>query len=284
MTQPDARTLSYLDRVQRVMTYIHDHLDEPLDLDRLCEVACMSRFHWHRIYKGITGETVAQTVRRLRLTRSSFALAQTNKPISEIAQQAGYSSQAAFSRAFSEAFKMPPAAFRKHGEHAKFYQANMEKDLMAFPMETRKIEATPGLAVVHKGPYPNIGSAFEKLFMSLSTEGLMDKVQGICGLYGDDPDTVAAEDLTSYACAMVKEGVTSSSLEPVTIGGGTYAVLKHKGDYTTIKPAYEWLFGTWLPQSGVEVRDGPCIEISLNSPAEVAPSELLTDICLPIEA
>jgi AraC family transcriptional regulator len=60
---------SYEQRINRVTDFIYAHLDEELDLDRLADVAAMSRWHWHRVYAGMRGETVAATVRRLRLAR-----------------------------------------------------------------------------------------------------------------------------------------------------------------------------------------------------------------------
>ena len=155
---------------------------------------------------------------------------------------------------------------------------------MAFPVDIQTIPVRSGLSLLHKGPYTEIGGTFDKLFNTLGKEGLLEQVRGVCGLYGDDPDMIAPEDLTSQACIYVDEGVTSPTLDPVSIGGGTYAVLHYKGPYAAMKPAYDWLYGVWLPESGREVRDGPCIEINLNTPDQVAPADLLTDICLPIEA
>ena len=67
------------------------------------------------------------------------------------------------------------------------------------------------------------------------------------------------------------------------IEGGDYAVLRHKGPYADMHAAYHWLYGTWLPASGREVRDTEMFEAYINNPREVAPTELLTDIHLPLK-
>ena len=72
---------SYEDRVLRVLAYIHDYPDGDLSLDALSEVAAMSRFHWHRVFRAITGETCAQAVRRIRLHRAASWLVMTEKPV-----------------------------------------------------------------------------------------------------------------------------------------------------------------------------------------------------------
>src|SRR5471032_3101520 len=87
----------YEARLSRVLDHIYDHLDEPLDIDRLAEIACMSPYHWHRIYQAMYGETVATTVRRLRLHRAAGYLANCSTPIAEIAERSGYSSLQSFS-------------------------------------------------------------------------------------------------------------------------------------------------------------------------------------------
>ena len=48
----------YQDRMNRVITHIYDHLDEELDLNKLAEIACLSPYHWHRVYRGLQGETL----------------------------------------------------------------------------------------------------------------------------------------------------------------------------------------------------------------------------------
>ena len=64
----------YSERIQRVVDYLAEHLDETLDLEVLARVAYLSPYHFHRIYRGLLGETVNDTVRRLRLRRSAIDL------------------------------------------------------------------------------------------------------------------------------------------------------------------------------------------------------------------
>src|SRR6185436_4212416 len=86
----------YAQRLSRVIEYLSGNLDAELDLARLADVACFSPFHFHRIYHVVQGETVAETVRRMRLHRAAVELIEQEHPIPRIAARAGYSSQAAF--------------------------------------------------------------------------------------------------------------------------------------------------------------------------------------------
>ena len=90
----------YESRLRRVSAYIHDHLDEELDMERLAEIACLSSYHWHRIYRAIYGETLAATVKRLRLHRAAGDIVRTDLDISEIAKRSGYPNLQSFNRIF----------------------------------------------------------------------------------------------------------------------------------------------------------------------------------------
>ncbi|HEY4131192.1 MAG TPA: GyrI-like domain-containing protein, partial [Gemmatimonadaceae bacterium] len=60
----------YEERIGRVIEYVFDHLGDELDLNRLAEIACLSPYHWHGVYTAMRGETLAATVKRLRLSGS----------------------------------------------------------------------------------------------------------------------------------------------------------------------------------------------------------------------
>ena len=103
------------------------------------------------------------------------------------------------------------------------------------------------------------------------------------GIYYDDPASVAEADLRSRAGIVAGKPLPiEPPLEPVTIVGGEYAVLRHKGPYADMRGSYEFLYGTWLPQSGREPADAPCVEEYLNTPRDTAPTELISDIYLPL--
>ena len=71
-------------------------------------------------------------------------------------------------------------------------------------------------------------------------------------------------------------------LRLLTIPGGRHAVLLHVGPYAELHRAYTWLYREWLPASGDEPADASCVEEYLNNPRLVPPSELRTEIWLPL--
>lgn len=272
-------TNTYQDRINRVTDYIYNHLDEALDLDTLAEVAALSRWHWHRVYFAMRGETVAAAVRRLRLQRASADLVLTERTIAEISERAGYGSVAAFTRAFADAHGMPPASYRVHGSHAGLDPEREDMPVALFDVRIVRMEPLEVVIEDHSGSYMQIDRAFERLFGRLGAAGRLTAETGMVGVYLSDPTSVEESDLRSQAgaTAAVQPG------EPHRVlAGGDYAVLRHKGPYADMRNAYAWMFGRWLPQSGRELAEQPVLEFYLNNPREVPPTELLTDLYLPL--
>jgi AraC family transcriptional regulator len=274
----------YEARLGRVLDYIHDHLDEPLDINRLAEIACLSPYHWHRIYQGMYGETVATTVRRLRLHRAAGYLAQGSMPIAEIAEQSGYSSLQSFSRTFRAVFGMPPAQYRRQGTHTRFRPGQPGGDQMVMQeVVIRDVPAMDVLTIDHVGPYMQIGKAFDAMMGWLGARDLLSSTVRMIGIFYDDPGVVPEAELRSKAGVVLSKKVEVSAPVSVTsLRGGEYAVLRHKGPYADLDAAYKWLYGEWLLKSGREAADAPAFEEYLNTPQDTAPADLLTEIHLPL--
>ena len=138
-------------RIERVHDYLSGHLDREVDLEHLAGVACFSPFHFHRIYHALQGETVADSVRRMRLHRAALDLIDGDVPIARVAARAGYGSQAAFTRAFRSAYGAPPAAWQSR--HAAPYRG---------AVEIRVTEPIPLIALAHAGGACSSSSKPEK--------------------------------------------------------------------------------------------------------------------------
>lgn len=273
----------YEDRIVRVLRYIHDHPAGDLSLDGLADVAAMSRFHWHRVFRAMTGETCAEAVRRVRMFRAACWLVQTDWPVPTVAQRCGYPNLASFTRAFAEAYGQPPAAFRAAGALRPPLSKPDPEERTMFPVEILTQPARRLAAVPHRGAYPKIGRAFDTLASLLSSRDMVARTGAMIGVYYSDPDTIPEADLRSHAGIEVEPGVTlHAPLEEVSLPAGRYAVMHHAGPYSGLFAAYRYMYGDWLPKSGEELGDHPPIEVYLNNPACTAPDDLRTEVCLPL--
>lgn len=285
MRQP-IQLKDYVQRLNRVTTYIFDHLDEPLDLIKLADVACMSPYHWHRLYHALNGETIAETVRRLRLQRAAVYLAHTDLPIAKVALKSGYDSLQSFTRLFKQSYGLPPATYRTKGGHQLFrLSAETVSSNSDYPVRLLEIPSLKVIAVNHRGAYIHVGKAFYQVYTLLGAKGWLKPGQRSVGIYFDDPDITPEKQLHSQAGIILEHDLLiTPPLVKTEIRGGLYAVLRYIGPYASMHAAYRWLYGQWLPQSGYEAANAPIFEEYVNNPREVPAMELITDIYLPLQS
>lgn len=276
---------SYERRILRVLEYIHENPAGDLSLDTLADIAAMSRFHWHRVFHAMTGETCAQAVRRVRLYRAANWLIHNDWPIAKVAKRAGYPNVQSFTRTFTDGFSVSPGTFRSKGSLSDLPKRKSKGTYEMFEVEIKHAPARHIAALMHTGPYTEVGSCFEKLAGIASEAELWPKVKDMVGIHYDDPNVVSEADLRCHAGLSVPSDLpVPAELERVDLQRGTYAILHYEGPYTGIKIAYDFLFGKWLPESDHIPSDAPCYELYLNSQENTQPEELLTDIYLPIVA
>jgi AraC family transcriptional regulator len=270
-------------RLLRVFDHIHDNPAGDLSLDALSDVAAMSRFHWHRVFRAMTGETLAQAVRRIRMQRASYLLVMTDDPLATIAAAVGMENLQSFSRCFTEAFLMSPANFRKRGELRPFLRIPLPRRAPMHPVTIRTEPAIRLAALPHNGAYFEISRAFQKLSAVMAARDLFRTAGRMIAVFYDDPQSVPEPDLRSHAgFEITGRSDLSAPLEDVTLPAGRQAVLTYKGPFAGLPAAYDELFGIWLPQSGEEPADTPSFEVYLNSPMDVAPEDLITELHLPL--
>lgn len=276
---------AYNDRLNRVLDYVHAHLEDDLSFDRMAEVACLSPYHWSRIYSAMRGETIVATIRRLRLQRAAERLSNTDLDLATVALRAGYGSADAFGRAFKEAFGLSPAIYRAQGSHAAFKAACVAGDAQAFPVEIVNLPEQRCAGMDHTGSYMGIDHAMGRLFGELAARGVLPAEPAMKGVFFDDPDLAPEDGLRSRACLPVPDTVAiDGPLVEAVLRGGVYARLAYTGPYADMRGAYRWLMGVWLPSSGYQPDDAPIFEAYLNDPSSTPQDELRTDIHLPLVA
>lgn len=298
-TEPRPSTLSdYHARVLRVLVHIQQHLDEDLPLESLAAIACFSPFHFHRVFKGMVGEGVAEHVRRLRLERAAHQLRFTDESVIRIALLAAYQSHEAFTRAFTATFAEPPSAFRdRHraiaypavpsgvhyaadGRLVEFLSA-AEQGAYAMDVEIERFPSCRVAFVHHIGPYAEVGAAWQRLFAWAGPKRLVGPSMRFFGMCYDDPAITPPEKLRYDACLVVPPGTEGEGdVGAQDIESGDYVTTVHVGPYDTLGQAYEGLCGRWLPESGRELGDPPCLEFYLNDPRTTPPEQLRTKVCL----
>lgn len=271
-------------RIDRCLRHIQDNLGSDLSLDRLAEVAALSRFHFHRCFTALAGETVAEAVRRLRMNRAAVLLSTTPMPVAEVARQVGYPNPQSMARAFRAVHGITPAALRRARRPCPFAPAPTRGVPPMFPVEIRKMPAARVAALPHRGSYQAIGASFGRLWQRLGETGLVARIAGPgIGIYHDAPGSVAEADQRAHAGVVIDpEADLPAEFDEVLLPAGRAAVLTFRGPYDGLSQAWSHVYGVWLPASGEEAADSPPYERNLNNPMDTAPEDLITEIVLPL--
>lgn len=277
--------LDYDRRIARAMEWLAANPDREPSLEALAAAAAFSPCHFHRIYRALAGETPAATLARMRLQRAAADLLRTALPISRLARQAGYGSEAAFNRAFRVAHGLPPAAYRRQGGIGQRIRPQPTEETTMFDVTLGAMPALRLAVTRHTGPYMEVGRAFERMESWGQARGLLGPETRFFGLYYDDPHSVPAAQLRADAGFTVAPDVAVEGEEPriLELPATEAASIVFQGPYAELEPAYNWLYREWLPKSGREPADLPAMENYLNDCRALPPTEWLTRIILPLK-
>ena len=311
----------YVGRINRVIDFIEENIDTQLDLETLSRVANFSRFHFHRIFSALVGETLNGFIRRLRLERAASKLINHPKDtITDIALACGFSGSAAFARSFSEHFGVSASEFRRRGIKRTAGSYDGESKIGESNGKIRKTESKAGKAFLrtsryiddgniktkgryemtvevkenpelhvaycrHVGAYQGVGEAFEKLMRWAGPRGLLQfpKTQ-VLGVYHDDPEITDTSKLRSSACITVPEGTAvDGEIGTMKVPGGKFAVARFEIGKEQFQEAWDELTGKWMPESGYQPDDRPCFELYLNDPKEHPEGKFIVDLYMPVK-
>lgn len=263
---------NYRRRIARVIEAIMVDPSAPHSIESLASIAHFSPFHFHRLYRALTGESVAATIRRVRLAQAAHRLAGRTVSVTETALDAGYDSSQSFARAFRNLTGLSPTDFQMQ-------QQSITTSLPPVTIVDRQPVTVFG--VRHDGPFTTIPHSYRRLRHWSSERGIAWNDVARIGVCFGDPDQ---GDGFRYFAGLIlsNAAVATDGLERCDVPGGRYARHRLIGPYALISPTFQTLFGGWLPQSGLEPDDRPALEIYLNHPKHVADSELATDLLIPL--
>jgi AraC family transcriptional regulator len=280
----------YADRIERVVRHLESHAfdDAAPSLAELARIAAISEFHFHRVFRLMTGETVGAMVRRLRLLRALPGLA-SGATVAEAATRAGYGTPQSFARALrAQAGKSPSQARADTGAlDAALRQAGgapgADGPAAALSIEVISIEPFRLLAVRNVGSYAELNRAYERLFGLVLAQVEYSAIAGVYGVPLDDPRFTPAEEFR-FDCALnvCAPAVPGEDLKELRLGGGAHARWRHTGSYDRLPESIDDLYAAAIDTLDREFADAPLYVHYVDLPEEVAEPELRSDIYLPL--
>jgi AraC family transcriptional regulator len=280
----------YADRINRVVELIAGRLDDPPSLAELAAAAAVSPFHFHRIYRAMTGETTAETTRRLRLARAARLLSEAARTVTDIAFEVGYESSQAFAKAFRAAAGVSASEARREPDRLVALADALAKpttaqSLRPMAIEVVSLEPFEVAAVRAVGPVAERYGVYGALFGWLETKGLLPRVRGVWGVPHDDPISVP-EEQADFECCVDLGGAfddePAKGVRALTVGGGQWASARHVGPYETLEQTYAKLYSDLVAASAWEIEDREPLHHYIDTPDDAPPEKRRTDVLVAV--
>ncbi len=291
-----ATVATYHARFRKVLEYIDAHLDDDLTVDRLCNVAAFSKYHFHRQFSELFGVSVYKYVQLNRLKRASYQLAfRDRSQIIDIALESGYESPESFARAFKKSIGQTPSEFRKQPQWDTWHSIyqplsdlrinHMKPENQSVKVKLITFKDTKVAVLEHCGDPNLIGHSIRKFIEWRKQNHLSPKVSATFNILYDNPAETSPDDYRLDICASTQRDVTENSFGVVgkTIPGGRCAVLRHIGSDDNLGESIRYLYSEWLPLSKEELRDFPLYLQRVSFFPDVPEHEAITDVFLPLQ-
>ncbi|GAF06024.1 AraC family transcriptional regulator [Saccharicrinis fermentans] len=294
----------YRNRINRVFKFIDENLDADLSLKTVSKIAFFSPFHFHRVFKLVTGETLNEYVTRRKIEKSSLDLLHKKITTTELAHRFGFSDNSSFSRTFKKYFGISPTEFKKQNpnRHSKIRQLE-SKNGQDYPeyekyiciIENLKnwikmnanieIKEMPKMELAYVssiGPQ-NLEKAYGKLMQWATLKGLMNDQTKMVTIYHDSFKVTQADKVRMSACILLnKPTETKGEIGTTSIENGKCIVGNFEIGLNEFEKSWTGLF-LWMNENGYKKADREPFEIYHNNFNEHPESKAIVDFCIPIE-
>ena len=282
--------MDWLTKMNSAIDYIENNLTGKIDFNMVAQKACCSSYNFQRMFSFITDITLAEYIRRRRLTQAALELQNTDIKVLDAAVKYGYDSSTSFARAFAVLHGITPTAARQAGAKLKAYpkisfQISIKGDVgMNYRIETKEAFDVFGVETVcsqtgaegflsppelweecHKnGEYERLLSNSGDL-PSFITQGF--PVQDVCKIHAVSGYRKTEDNTFSYMmCAFVSKNSNTEGFTTVHIPSQTYAIFPSEkftwGELHGVLAAmHKRIFTEWFPTANFEHADGADFEI-----------------------
>lgn len=293
----------YKKRINRAFEFVDKNLESDLSLNKVSQVAFFSPFHFHRVFKFITGETLNEYIIRRRIEKSALDLLHKNISTTEIAHKFGYSDNSSFSRAFKKYFGINPIEFKKQNpnRHSKIRQLQSKNgqdypdkgkyiciidNLKKWITMNAKIEIKEmpkmNLAYVSSIGPKNLESAYAKLIQWATPHGLMNHQTKMVTIYHDSFKVTEANKVRMSAAILLNKHIeTNGEVGMTSIEAGKFIVGSFEIGLNEFEKSWTGLF-LWMNENGYKKADSNPFEIYHNNFNEHPEKKVIVDFCIPI--
>ncbi len=260
--------------ISEAIEFIESKLDQLLSTEMVASHVGFSPYYFHRLFTGVLGESVAEYIRKRRLSEAAQLVHSTDKPLLDIALAYGFDSQEVFTRAFKKMFGITPGRYRSLRPMAPYPEKfkatwemleHLQGGLTMQPkIVTREKECVIGMGgAFQQGDSQSIGKLWERFQPRMpAIKKSRPYAVGVCS--PSHPQIpINSPDQFAYIAALPVEAITDvpTGMVGTELSAGRYAVFTHKGPITEIMHTLNYIWGTWLPKGEYERREAPDFEL-----------------------
>ncbi|MFB5761405.1 AraC family transcriptional regulator [Paenibacillus medicaginis] len=284
--------MEWLTRMKDALDYIEDHMEEPISVSDIAKVACSSTFHFQRMFHMLTGMTVAEYIRKRRLTLAAQELAISSTKVLDTALKYGYDSPESFAKAFRKIHGITPSQARDPGVQLKaFPRISFHLSLRGDQDMDYRIVEKAGFTVVGKSIPVSTkdGENFKAIpafWGQSNTDGTSDALLelgsgsdmlGICTEFQHDQDQFTY----MIAVESSNEAPASSGFTTYKVPAATWAVFPVTGAMPdAMENIWKRIFQEWFPATGYEHADAP--ELEVYPPGDPAAEDYHSEVWIPV--
>ena len=260
-----------VEKLGKAIDYLEDNLDKEISFDEAARIACCSPYYFQRVFSYVSGVSLAEYIRRRKMTQAAFELQRTDSRVIDVALKYGYSSPTSFNRAFQNVHGITPTAAKLGGNV-----------LQAYPSIQFKIEITGGSAmayrIVKKPPLRIVGIRIPLTpdmednlrivpeFWKVSLQG--KQFLEICRLSNGEPRGILGISVYKnpkeiyYYIGVAANSPAPAGMYECEIPAATWVIFDNNGRFKEdVQSVFKRFYMEWLPFSGYQYAELPDIEV-----------------------
>jgi AraC family transcriptional regulator len=284
MIKKELTKMEWIERLNKAIIYIEEHLTKEIDYEELGKIACCSAYHFQRMFAYMANVPLSEYIRRRKMSLAAVDLQGGDEKIIDIAQKYGYNSPTAFNRAFQTVHGIAPSLVKGGGVAVKSFPPLMFKIMVKGVEELNyRIEKKEAFRVVgvsqplHKEVEENF-MIVPQMWQDAAVNGTIQKLAGmmdspVMGVLG--VSVCNDEEQWKYFIAVSSSAPVDEGLEEYIVPAFTWAIFPGEGACPqAIQELERRIVAEWLPTSGYEYDNGPDIEVYLNPDPQQAEFEV----------
>lgn len=261
--------MDWFEKLNASIDYIENNLDKTIEYSEAAQIACCSEYHYSRMFSSLAGIPISEYIRRRRLTQAAFDIQNGDERIMDIALKYGYESADAFTRAFKKLHGVAPKVLWKENVRLKAFPRisfqlilkggfemnyrieTVESDLR-FAVKRNPVKTSRAFKTIPTLWRSAKKEGFQQKLIDMAWENPKNQLESLAGICGKE--AAITDETFDYLMGVRYDNTIPDDMEEYILPACTFAV------FPNVVDAWKRLYTEWLPTSGYELADLPCIE------------------------